>query len=35
MLVKEAKKQSEILDFLENIISIQSVFEKRLNKISK
>ena len=35
MLVKEAKKQSEISDFLENIISSQSVFEQCLNKTSR
>lgn len=32
MLVKEPKKQNEISNFLENIISSQSVFEQRLNK---
>lgn len=35
MLAKEVKKEREISDFLENIISSQSVFEQRLNKASR
>lgn len=35
MLVKELKKQSQISDFLESIISSQSVFEQGLNKVSR
>lgn len=35
MLIKEAKKQSEISNFLENIISSQLVFEQCLNKANR
>ncbi|MFJ1490123.1 Eco57I restriction-modification methylase domain-containing protein [Capnocytophaga canis] len=35
MFAKETKKQSEISNFLENIISSQSAFEQHLNKTSR